>query len=86
MIGRWAKPTIPEAQGLMGFDDFDVRLGDLMRGERATLGKSLLDVQRDLKIKASYIAAIENADVSAFASRQISKWPMACLRPPPPAR
>jgi cytoskeletal protein RodZ len=30
------------------------------------LGKSLLDVQRDLKIKASYIAAIENADVSAF--------------------
>ncbi|NBZ89080.1 DUF4115 domain-containing protein [Rhodobacteraceae bacterium CYK-10] len=37
-----------------------------MRGERATLGKSLLDVQRELKIKASYIAAIENADVSAF--------------------
>ena len=37
-----------------------------MRGERATLGKSLLDVQRELKIKATYIAAIENADVSAF--------------------
>jgi len=37
-----------------------------MRGERATLGKSLLDVQRDLKIKATYVAAIENADVSAF--------------------
>ena len=52
----------------MGFDDFDVRLGDLMRGERATLGKSLLDVQRELKIKASYIAAIENADISAFDS------------------
>ena len=52
----------------MGFDDLDVRLGDLMRGERATLGKSLLDVQRDLKIKASYIAAIENADISAFDS------------------
>ncbi len=52
----------------MGFDDFDVRLGDLMRGERATMGKSLLDVQRDLKIKASYIAAIENADISAFDS------------------
>ena len=52
----------------MGFDDFDVRLGDLMRGERATMGKSLLDVQRDLKIKASYIAAIENADISAFES------------------
>lgn len=51
-----------------GFDDFDLRLGDLMRGERATLAKSLLDVQRDLKIKATYIAAIENADVSAFES------------------
>ena len=37
-----------------------------MRGERATMGKSLLDVQRELKIKATYIAAIENADVAAF--------------------
>jgi len=49
-----------------GFDGFDLRLGDLMRGERATLGKSLLDVQRELKIKAAYIAAIENADPSSF--------------------
>lgn len=68
MIGRRFKAPAPEAEGPMGYDDFDVRLGDLMRGERATLGKSLLDVQRDLKIKASYIAAIENADVSAFES------------------
>ena len=37
-----------------------------MRGERATMGKSLLDVQRELKIKAAYIAAIENADPTAF--------------------
>ncbi len=37
-----------------------------MRGERATLGKSLLDVQRELKIKATYIAAIENSDPTAF--------------------
>lgn len=43
-----------------------MRLGDMMRGERATLGKSLLDVQRELRIKASYIAAIENSDPSAF--------------------
>lgn len=50
----------------MGFDDFDLRLGDVMRGERATLGKSLLDVQRELKIKATHIAAIENCDVAAF--------------------
>ncbi|MCV2880779.1 helix-turn-helix domain-containing protein [Actibacterium sp. XHP0104] len=37
-----------------------------MRGERATMGKSLLDVQRELKIRATYIAAIENADPTAF--------------------
>ncbi len=49
-----------------GFDDFQLRLGDIMRGERATMGKSLLDVQRELKIKAAYIAAIENADPTAF--------------------
>jgi hypothetical protein len=48
------------------FDDFELRLGDLMRGERATLGKSLLDVQRELKIKATYISAIENSDPTAF--------------------
>jgi len=48
------------------FDDFELRLGDIMRGERATMGKSLLDVQRELRIKASYIAAIENADPHAF--------------------
>jgi hypothetical protein len=52
-----------------GFDDFDLRLGDIMRGERATMGKSLLDVQRELKIKATYIAAIENADPTAFETQ-----------------
>lgn len=51
---------------VMGFDSYQVRLGDLMRGERATLGKSLLDVQRELRIRATYIAAIENCDPSAF--------------------
>lgn len=69
MIGRRAKPSTTEADKPRGFDDYDVRLGDLMRGERATLGKSLLDVQRELKIKAAYIAAIENADVSAFETQ-----------------
>ncbi|MEL7255956.1 MAG: RodZ domain-containing protein [Pseudomonadota bacterium] len=49
-----------------GFDAFDLRLGDLMRGERATMGKSLLDVEREIRIRASYIAAIENADPDAF--------------------
>lgn len=48
------------------FDDFEMRLGDIMRGERATMGKSLLDVQRELRIRASYVAAVENCDVWAF--------------------
>ncbi|RYH06964.1 helix-turn-helix domain-containing protein [Tropicimonas sp. IMCC6043] len=67
MIGRNEPPKVVEEQAPpKGFDDFDLRLGDVMRGERATLGKSLLDVQRELKIKASFIAAIENADPTAF--------------------
>lgn len=66
MIGRKAFPSVQTESGPKGFDDYELRLGDVMRGERATLGKSLLDVQRDLKIKASYIAAIENADITAF--------------------
>lgn len=49
-----------------GFYDDDTRLGDIMRGERATKGKSLLDVQRELRIRASYVAAIENCDITAF--------------------
>ncbi len=57
---------IAEYSEIRGFDSYPVRLGDVMRGERATLGKSLLDVQRDLRIKAAYIAAIENTDPSAF--------------------
>ncbi|MEM8730890.1 MAG: RodZ domain-containing protein [Pseudomonadota bacterium] len=55
-----------EADRIKSFDDFELRLGDMMRGERATMGKSLLDVQRELRIKATYIAAIENSDPSAF--------------------
>ncbi|MBS8228727.1 helix-turn-helix domain-containing protein [Vannielia litorea] len=62
---RTPKPDAEEAPP-KGFDDFDLKLGDIMRGERATMGKSLLDVQRELKIKATYIAAIENSDPSAF--------------------
>jgi len=67
MIRRRNAPKLEEkVEGPKGFDDFDLRLGDIMRGERATLAKSLLDVQRELKIKATYIAAIENSDPSAF--------------------
>ncbi|MGR3501101.1 helix-turn-helix domain-containing protein [Pseudaestuariivita sp.] len=67
MIGRKPRQSAEtEAPKPKGFDDFETRLGDLMRGERATLGKSLLDVQRELRIKAAYISAIENCDPSVF--------------------
>ncbi len=68
MIGRITqrKAKVKEIDGPKGFDDFVVSLGDVMRGERATMGKSLLDVQRELRIKASYIAAIENTDPTVF--------------------
>ena len=67
MIG-WKSQRKAQDQSVnpRGFDDFELRLGDIMRGERATMGKSLLDVQRELRIKASYIAAIENCDPSSF--------------------
>lgn len=67
MMRRKAKPRL-EDQSIQpkGFDDYELRLGDLMRGERATMGKSLLDVQRELRIKASYISAIENCEPDAF--------------------
>ncbi len=66
MIGRRVPPSAEVSDKPKGFDDYELRLGDIMRGERATMSKSLLDVQRELKIKAGYIAAIENCDVSAF--------------------
>jgi cytoskeletal protein RodZ len=69
MTGRQGTPPDDHQRAKpRSFDDFDLRLGDIMRGERATMGKSLLDVQRELKIKATYISAIENADPSAFES------------------
>jgi len=63
---RKSARTGAEAAEPRGFDGYDLRLGDLMRGERATLGKSLLDVERDIRIRATYIAAIENANPDAF--------------------
>ena len=66
MIGRKHSKSVDEKVERKAFDDFEVRLGDMMRGERATMGKSLLDVQRELRIKAAYIAAIENCDPDAF--------------------
>lgn len=66
MIWRREKAAVEVENRPMGFDDFELRLGDILRGERATLGKSLLDVQRELHIRAAHIAAIENGDLTAF--------------------
>jgi len=66
IVKGFRRTPAPEDVETKGFDAFELRLGDVMRGERATMGKSLLDVQRELKIKASYINAIENCDPSAF--------------------
>ncbi|WP_370470445.1 helix-turn-helix domain-containing protein [uncultured Paracoccus sp.] len=67
MIGLPAKSSSQQGLGSeVDLEGMDSPLGDIMRGERATMGKSLLDVQRELRIRASYIAAIENCDVSAF--------------------
>lgn len=52
-----------------GFDSYPLALGDMMRGERATAGKSLIDVQSDLKIGVKYISAIENGDLSVFDTK-----------------
>ena len=60
MIGRRNKPSVGQYNTGANVVTSDVSLGDLLRGQRATLGKSLFDVQRDLRIKAIYIAAIEN--------------------------
>ena len=66
MIGWGKSPSAQNDATTQDDDTFDLRLGDVMRGERATMAKSLLDVQRDLRIKASYIAGIENGDMTAF--------------------
>ncbi|OSP56243.1 helix-turn-helix domain-containing protein [Pseudoruegeria sp. SK021] len=66
MNGRIDQPAETRDVRPKSFDDFELTLGDIMRGERATKGKSLLEVQRDIKIKAEYLAAIEDADLSFF--------------------
>ena len=69
---KWREPRqseLSQTKHPKGFDDYDFRLGDILRGERATLGKSLLDVEKELKIKTNYIAAIENCDPTVFESQ-----------------
>ncbi|HET7410539.1 MAG TPA: helix-turn-helix domain-containing protein, partial [Paracoccaceae bacterium] len=56
---------------LRGFDSYPIMLGDEMRGERASLGKSLEDVERDLCIKRRMLVAIENCDLEGFPNRSV---------------
>ena len=56
---------------LRGFDSYDITLGDEMRGERASLGKSLNDAEADLRVKAKVIDAIENCDLSGFPNQSV---------------
>ena len=58
--------TTVHNSGESGHGPYEYALGDELRGERATLGKTLLDIQRDLRIKAAYIAAIEDAKPEVF--------------------
>ncbi len=56
---------------LRGFDSYEITLGDEMRGERASMNKSLEDVERDLRIKAKMIVAIEACDLSGFTNQSV---------------
>ncbi|MEM9210755.1 MAG: RodZ domain-containing protein [Pseudomonadota bacterium] len=60
-MARFERADVFEADGDSAFP-----VGDILRGERATIGKSLEDVQRELRIKSEYIDAIENLDTSIF--------------------
>jgi cytoskeletal protein RodZ len=51
---------------LQNFDKCEATLGDVMRGERATLGKTITDVRLEFRLSKKYILAIESGDISAF--------------------
>ena len=53
---------------LQGFDAFELTLGDKLRGERATMGKSLEDISDELKIRVELLQAIEDCNVDGFPS------------------
>ena len=56
---------------LRGFDEYEITLGDEMRGERASMGKALSHAERDLRIKASVIRAIEDCDLDGFPNDSV---------------
>lgn len=60
-----------EGARLRGFKDYKIRLGDEMRGLRATMGKSFMDVERELHIRAHLVDAIEKADLDRIEAKWI---------------
>lgn len=53
---------------LKGFDDYHVRLGDRLRGERATLGLTLPQISKELHIREEILQAIEDVNPDGFPS------------------
>ena len=51
------------------YDTYEISLGEVLRGERATLGKTLEQVQADLKIKKEFIVAIERCELEGLDNR-----------------
>ena len=60
-----------ESSQQSNFSDYNASLGDLMRGQRASLGKSLLDVQKEVGLAPYIIFAIENGDLEAFPNKSL---------------
>ena len=56
----------PEKVELKGYDSYTVTLGDKLRGERATLGKTLEDIHKETRLRIEFLLGIENADINAF--------------------
>ena len=65
-FGRIIPGYQPEKVELRGYDSYTVTLGDKLRGERATLGKSLDDIQKETRLRIEFLLGIENADITAF--------------------
>ncbi|MDC1455730.1 helix-turn-helix domain-containing protein, partial [Amylibacter sp.] len=65
-IGKIIPGFHPDKLELKGYDSYTVTLGDKLRGERATLGKTLEDVQKETRLRIEFLLGIENADINAF--------------------
>lgn len=61
-VDNWKFPPIE----LRRFDEYEQKLGDMLRGKRAEKGHSLLKIEEELGIRRYMIVAIEKCDASAF--------------------